>query len=275
MCALDPPHTPRALAQEVGLKVSDVVVLIDRQQGGEAHLASKARAACLQCGVRRQRADEYRRRGGAGPEAARGADHHADAGHAGGAQQSHVSGGSWRCEAARAALGLTRGRCSRPEVAASVRAFIAENQTVVPASAAAVSGNVKAAAPKRLAYGARAAQAANPAGAAWLRVRCAVRLGADVPIRVRCAGKQLLEIMERKQTNLCVAADVTTCAGVLALADAIGARCAACDACASSAAAELRAQCQARTFAASRRMWTCSTISRPPLATVRCITAVT
>jgi len=29
--------------------------------------------------------------------------------------------------------------------------------------------------------------------------------------------------MERKQTNLCVAADVTTCAGVLALADAIGA----------------------------------------------------
>lgn len=33
-----------AAAQEVGLKVSDVVVLIDRQQGGEAHLASKARA---------------------------------------------------------------------------------------------------------------------------------------------------------------------------------------------------------------------------------------
>ena len=47
-----------------------------------------------------------------------------------------------------------------------MRAFIAENQTVVPASAAAVSGNVKPAAPKRLSYGARAAQAANPAGAA-------------------------------------------------------------------------------------------------------------
>ena len=29
--------------------------------------------------------------------------------------------------------------------------------------------------------------------------------------------------MERKKTNLCVAADVPTCAGVLALADAIGA----------------------------------------------------
>jgi hypothetical protein len=45
------------------------------------------------------------------------------------------------------------------------------------------------------------------------------------------AGKQLLEIMERKQTNLCVAADVTTCAGVLVLADAIGAHCKRCDAC--------------------------------------------
>ena len=39
----------------------------------------------------------------------------------------------------------------------------------------------------------------------------------------RCAGKQLFEIMERKKTNLCVAADVPTCVGVLALADAIGA----------------------------------------------------
>ena len=52
-----------------------------------------------------------------------------------------------------------------------MRAFVADNQTVVPASAAAVSGNIKPSAPKRLAYGARAAQAANPAGAASAAVR--------------------------------------------------------------------------------------------------------
>ncbi len=53
-------------------------------------------------------------------------------------------------------------------MAASVRQFIADNQTAVPVSAAALSGGAPAAAPsvpKRLAYGARAAQAANPAGA--------------------------------------------------------------------------------------------------------------
>lgn len=38
----------RCPSQEVGLKVTDVVVLIDRQQGGEAHLASKA-CACVGC----------------------------------------------------------------------------------------------------------------------------------------------------------------------------------------------------------------------------------
>ena len=67
----------------------------------------------------------------------------------------------------------------------------------------------------------------------------------------RWAGKLLLETMERKQTNLCVAADVPTCAGVLALADAVGARCAV------ATQAELRLTCvralslhQGRTFAA-------------------------
>lgn len=82
-------------------------------------------------------------------------------------------------------------------VAADVRQFIADNQTAVPAAAAALTS--VAAAPKRLTYGLRAQQAGNP------------------------AGRRLLECMERKQSNLCVAADVPTCAAVLAMADAIGA----------------------------------------------------
>ena len=69
-----------------------------------------------------------------------------------------------------------------------MRAFIAENQTVVPASAAAVAGNVKPAAPKRLSYGARAAQAANPAGAALGVVRGIVRRDAASLARCRQAA---------------------------------------------------------------------------------------
>ncbi len=91
------------------------------------------------------------------------------------------------------------------DVAVEVRKFIADNQTAVPSAAAAVTGTTPvASAPKRMTYGARAALAAN------------------------AAGKRLLECMERKRTNLCVAADVPTCASVLALADAIGARVVAC-----------------------------------------------
>ena len=64
-----------------------------------------------------------------------------------------------------------------------MRAFIADNQTVVPASAAAVSGNVKPTVPKRLAYGARAAQAANPAGA---HHRACIALYCDADACVLC-----------------------------------------------------------------------------------------
>jgi hypothetical protein len=116
-----------------------------------------------------------------------------------------------------------------PDVAEAVRRFIAENQTAVPSAAGALSGGAAApkpapAAPKRLPYGARAAQAANPAGAPPPPARVRRRGGSltQSPARRR-AGKALLETIERKQSNLCVAADVPTCAGVLALADAIGA----------------------------------------------------
>ena len=120
-----------------------------------------------------------------------------------------------------AALSASRRRSA--DVAESVRKFIAENQTTVPDSAAALSGGAPKAAPsapKRLAYGARALQAANPAGASrvWH-----VHHPTTLSHRRTPAGKALLETIERKQSNLCVAADVPTCAGVLALADAIGA----------------------------------------------------
>lgn len=169
--------------------MSDVVVLIDRQQGGEAHLASKARAAqqASKAGAvlqQQQRLADTPRRGASAHQGLK----------------------------LHAALPITlmldvlvaHGKVTT-DVAASVRAFIAANQTAVPASAAAVTGTAAAAAPpaaakpKRMAYGARAALAGN------------------------AAGRALLDTMERKLSNLCVAADVPTAAGVLALADAIGA----------------------------------------------------
>lgn len=147
--AFDSTH----VSQEAGLAVTDVVVLIDRQQGGEAHLVAK--------GLR-----------------------------------------------LHAALTVTRmldtlvavGKVA-PDVAASVRSFIAANQTSVPAAAAALSREaapVPDPPPRRMPYAARAALAANPAGAA------------------------LLSLMGRKRTNLCVAADAATCAEVLSIADAVG-----------------------------------------------------
>jgi len=78
-----------------------------------------------------------------------------------------------------------------------VRQFIAENQTALPSAAAAVQA-APAPPPKRLPYAARAELAGN------------------------AAGKRLLETMARKRSNLCVAADLPSCAAVLALAEAVG-----------------------------------------------------
>ncbi|PKA52441.1 Uridine 5'-monophosphate synthase [Apostasia shenzhenica] len=80
---------------------------------------------------------------------------------------------------------LKSGRLSEDTVA-EVRAFLDENRRVViPA-------------PPRLSYGQRAALAKNP------------------------AGKKLFEVMEEKQSNLCLAADVPTAKELLYIADKVG-----------------------------------------------------
>lgn len=158
-----------------------MVVLIDRQQGGEAHLASKVGLTTTAAPLRSLLAHSLASLTSCVPPPTQGLRLHA-------------------------ALPITRmldtlvahGKVTEA-VAADVRAFLAANQTSVPAAASLVTGQpaqVKAA--PRLTYGARAKLAGN------------------------AAGKRLLECMERKRTNLCVAADVTTCDGVLRLAAAIG-----------------------------------------------------
>lgn len=133
--------------EKEGLKVTDVVVLIDREQGGQSRLASynlKLHSAFTLSFI----LDILQRKG-----------------------------------------------IVSDEVAANVKKFIAENQTHgsgAPAPAAAP------AAPKRLTYEQRAGLAQNP------------------------LGKQLLQLMARKKSNLSVAADVATAAEMLQLADKVG-----------------------------------------------------
>ena len=141
-------HTTRSRAlQAVGLKVSDVVVLIDRQQGGEAHLASKVGAATCNRHGRLLTCLPLLR------------------------------AGSRQGLKLHAALPITvmldtlvaHGKVA-PSVAADVRQFIADNQTAVPTAASALGGGAGGApaappVPKRLSYGERATHAANPAGA--------------------------------------------------------------------------------------------------------------
>ena len=131
-----------------GLVVKDVVVLIDREQGGAGRMASN--------GLRLHAAFTL----GALLEVL--------------VREGKVGAG----------------------VAASVRAFIAANQTFDPAAPSAAAP--PAPAPARLPWGERAALAANP------------------------AGKALFELMARKRTNLAVAADVPSTDAVLALAESTG-----------------------------------------------------
>eukprot|EP01018_Ginkgo_biloba_P018359 Gb_34957 [translate_table: standard] len=130
--------------KSVGLRVTDAVVLIDREQGGRDNLA--------QNGIR-----------------------------------------------LHAALRLTEMvdvlvKCGQlsDEIAGSVRKFVIENQTTVPVIDAAPS--VK----RQMSYGERAGVVQNP------------------------TGRKLFELMERKKTNLSLAADVSTVQELLSIADKVG-----------------------------------------------------
>ncbi|GJP32251.1 hypothetical protein CLOM_g6108 [Closterium sp. NIES-68] len=142
---------------EVGLNVTDVVVLIDREQGGAAHLAAR--------GLRLHAALTL----------------------------THV------------VTALVKHGKLTNDVAESVTKFIAENQTAnpgaAPAPAATVSPVTAAPSPavvSRKSYAARADLAKNE------------------------VGRRLWEIMERKKTNLSVAADVESAEELLKLAETIG-----------------------------------------------------
>ncbi|CAI5492200.1 unnamed protein product [Closterium sp. Naga37s-1] len=143
---------------EVGLKVTDVVVLIDREQGGAAHLAAR--------GLRLHAALTL----------------------------THV------------VTALVKHGKLTNDVAESVTKFIAENQTANPAAAPAaapapaVTVAPVTAASSRKSYAARAALAKNE------------------------VGRRLWEIMERKKTNLSVAADVESAEELLKLAETVSRR---------------------------------------------------
>lgn len=139
--------------QAVGLKVKDVVVLIDREQGGRERLAES--------GLRLHSAFTL-----------------------------------------TAILKvLVAHQLVSSQVESSVKSFLAENQTFqgssskVPTTSTAPAASSK---PKRVSYEERAQHAQCP------------------------LGRQLLELMAKKKTNLAVAADVPTAEEMLRLADTIG-----------------------------------------------------
>ncbi|CAL8340245.1 unnamed protein product [Boreogadus saida] len=147
-------ETAEVLYKE-GLKVTDAIVLMDREQGGVAMLGSE------------------------------------------GINLHPVISMSQLLSVLQAA-----GRIS-PAMAQSVRDFILDNNTFRPKAG---NGNLSPLAKKTckeqeqvLSYGARA------------------KLSDIHPL-----GSKLLQIMEEKKSNLCVAADVTSCTELLALADTLG-----------------------------------------------------
>ncbi|CAL9039826.1 uridine 5'-monophosphate synthase-like [Musa acuminata AAA Group] len=127
-----------------GLRITDAVVVIDRQQGGRENLADN--------GIRLHAlvtlSDVLR-------------------------------------------VLVTQGKVSEDK-AAEVRAFLDANRRVAVSTPAVTKPIV------RLPYGARAAMVKNP------------------------TGKRLFELMEAKQSNLCLAADVSTAKELLDLADKVG-----------------------------------------------------
>ncbi|MCO5567188.1 hypothetical protein L7F22_020876 [Adiantum nelumboides] len=136
--------------KEVGLKVSDAVVLLDRQQGGMSNLA--------QNGVQLHAALNIK-------------------------EMVEVL--------------VKHGKLSE-DVASSVQQFIAANQTSLPASAPPQAPQSLPEGNRRLSYRERAHLAQNP------------------------TGRQLFEIMEQKKSNLSLAADVSTAAELLAIAEKVG-----------------------------------------------------
>ncbi|GIL55606.1 hypothetical protein Vafri_11027 [Volvox africanus] len=154
-----------------GLLVSDVVVLIDREQGGETHLA--------QHGLKLHAAFKL----------------------------------SAMLEV------LTKHNLVSEEVANKVRTFIAENQTSLPAVAPATATTTATTTDVL-----PVAEATGPAPGSGGPPKTMERLPFEkrIPLAKNAMAKRCLEVMVRKQTNLCVAADVDTVEEMLELADKVG-----------------------------------------------------
>ncbi|GIL85362.1 hypothetical protein Vretimale_10685 [Volvox reticuliferus] len=150
-----------------GLLVSDVVVLIDREQGGEAHLAKH--------GLKLHAAFKL----------------------------------SAMLEV------LTKHDLVSEDLANKVRKFIAENQTTLPSAAPTTTTPVDVSS---------VAEGTGPIPGSGGPPRTMERLPFEkrIPLAKNAMAKRCLEVMVRKQTNLCVAADVDTVEEMLELADKVG-----------------------------------------------------